>query len=166
MLRAQKRLVSAVIGCALAAFATGCSPVVSLHHTEVRGVSSDGVGIVAHLVVENENAFDVEVRSVRANVTMAGRWRLAPVDIQPNKWLASGRKTRIAVPLTVPWTSVPGVLAASAGSSAVPYRITGVANVTASRAGRFRAAYPIDDEGTVPRSTLARGAPGGLGLPF
>lgn len=159
---------SSIAACAVLALAlsTGCTPVVSLHHTEVRGLGVEGLSMVAHLAIYNENAFDIEVREVRADVTMAGRWRLAPVDIRPNKWLAAGRTTRIAVPVTVPWTSVPGLLAASAGSSEVPYHIQGVAQVTASRAGRFRASYTIDEDGAVPRSHFARGAPGGFPLPF
>ena len=159
------RSIAACAALALA-LATGCTPVVSLHHTEVRGASMGGLSMVAHMTIQNDNAFDIELRSLRASVTMADRYALERVDIQPNKWLVAGRRTRIAVPITVPWTSIPGILASSVGSSRVPYRIRGVARVTASRSGRFRANYPIDDEGTVPRSTLARSAPGGLPMPF
>jgi LEA14-like dessication related protein len=163
MLRARSIVACAA---ALLALATGCTPVVQVHHAEVRGVSMGGLSMVAHLTIQNENAFDIELQRVRANVTMADRYPLTPVDIQPKKWLVSGRKTRVAVPITVPWTSIPGILAASVGSSTVPFHIQGVARVSAGRKARFRANYPIDDEGTVPRSTLAQSAPGGLPLPF
>lgn len=156
---------------ALAA-ATGCSPVVSLHHTEVRGASGSGLNVVAVLEVENENAFDVHVRRVRARVTLADRYRLAPVDIQPNKWISANRKVKVAVPITIPWTEVPGVLAASAGSSSVPYHVRGTADVTAGRSARVRVTrYPIDQEGSIPRRHFMRGGVpmprgGDLPLPF
>lgn len=157
------------VSCAVAALAvgTGCSPVVSLHHTEVRGVSTSGVAIVAVMEVENENGFDVEVRDVRADVTIAGRYRLDPIDLQPHKWIPADGKVKIAVPVTVPWTVVPGLLAETMGASHVSYRVRGTASVTASRALRVkRNHYPIDQEGEIPRNTLARGGGGGLPLPL
>lgn len=147
---------------------TGCAPSVSVRYAEVRGASAEGVSMVMHLVIDNDNAFDVQLRHVRANVTMAGRYRLSPIHTSPNKWLPAGKKTRVSVPVTVPWGTVPGLLAASAGSSEIEYRIVGAADVTAGRSARIRAnAWPIDDSGTVPRSRFTKGSlPGGLGLPF
>lgn len=150
------------------AASTGCAPIVSLHHTEMRGASAGGVGVVAVLEVENENSFDVEIRHVHANVTIEGRHRLPPVDLQPNKWIRAGGKVRISVPLTVPWTTVPGLLAATAGSSEVTYRVRGTADITAGRSMRVRQQrYPVDQEGVIPRHALGKGGgPGGLPLPF
>ncbi|MFT3766674.1 MAG: LEA type 2 family protein [Minicystis sp.] len=157
-----------IVACAVLALAlsTGCSPVVTLHHTEVRGVSGSGVGVVAVLEVENENSFDVEIRRVSAHVTVAGRYRMDPVDIQPNKWIPAGRKVKVAVPLNIPWTSVPGVLAETVGSSEVSYRVVGTADITAGRSMRVKQNhYPIDQEGSIPRSHLGNGRGGG-GLPL
>lgn len=159
-----RRLLLAACAAAALATATGCTPVVSLHHTEVRGLSSSGLALVAVMEVENENAFDVEVRGVRADVTIAGRYRLEPIDVQPHKWIPADGKVKVAVPVTVPWSIVPGLLAETVSASHVPYRVHGTADVTASRSLRVkRSHYPIDQEGEIPRSSFARG---GGGFPF
>lgn len=170
MLRALLRSFTLLAASTIAlAASTGCSPVVSLHHTEVRGMSGEGLKVVAVLEVANDNSFDVEIRRVHANVTIAERYQLAPVDIQPKKWIGAGHKVKVAVPVTVPWTQVPGVLAASSGSS-VPYRVTGSADVTAGRSAGLRVSrYPVDQEGTIPRHHFSKGGgglPGNLPLPF
>lgn len=158
------RLPFSLLTVAALAFATGCAPTVTLHHTEVRGASLEGVSVVAVLEVENENAFDVEVRRVRARVTLAERYHLAPIDFQPNKWVRAGSKARVSVPVTIGWTTVPGVLAAAGSSSEVTYRVVGTADVTAGRSMKLkRDAYPIDQEGTIPRRSFKQG---GLPLPF
>jgi hypothetical protein len=123
--------------------------------------------VVAVLVVENENAFDVQVRRVSAQVTIADRYRLDNVDIAPNKWIPAGGKVRVSVPLTIPWTTVPGVLAASGSSAEVTYRVRGTADVVAGRSARIRAQhFPIDQEGVIPRNSLGGGRGGGLPMPF
>lgn len=163
---AAPRIRSTLLALALAAspLSLGCTPVVALHHTEVRGAGASGVEVIAVMEVENENAFDVEIRAVRASVTVADRYRLDTIDIQPNKWIRAGAKAKVAVPITVPWSSVPGVLAATAGASEVPYRVRGTASVTAGRSLRIkRDRYPIDQDGVIPRKVFARG---GLALPF
>ncbi|APR84674.1 Hypothetical protein A7982_10023 [Minicystis rosea] len=159
----------ALVSCAAIAVgaATGCSPVVTVHHTEVRGLSTSGLDIVAVLEVENENGFDVEIRRVRANVVVADRYRLDPIDIQPNKWIGAGRKVKVSVPVTIPWTTIPGVLSATVGSSEVAYHVSGTADVTAGRSLRVKQNhYPIDQDGTIPRSMLSKGRGGGLPFPF
>lgn len=149
---------------------TGCAPVVSLHHTEVKGISGSGLNVVAVLEVENENSFDVQIRRVRADVTLAGRYQLDPVDIQPNKWISANRKVKVAVPITIPWTEVPGVLASSGSSSSVTYHVQGTADVTAGRSAHVRVSrYPIDQDGSIPRRHFMRGGvplPGGGDLPM
>jgi LEA14-like dessication related protein len=132
----------------------GCvsKPVVTVHHAEVRSASLQGVAVAVILKVNNPNSYDVQVRNVRANVVIAGRYPMGPISISPNQWLPANQSTLVPVPVTVPWQLVPALVAESAGRSAIPYHVTGSADVSAVRSiGLDRDDYPIDEEGTIPR---------------
>jgi LEA14-like dessication related protein len=166
----SRRAVSSVILAACAALAlggaAGCAPTIGVHHTEVRGPSAEGLNIVVHLTVDNDNPFDIEIRNVRAQVTLEGRWALPTIDAPQKRWLPANKRSRVAVPITIPWGTLPGVLAATASQSEVAYRIRGRADVVASRSMRIdKSNYAIDDEGTIPRSKLSVSAPGGGAVP-
>jgi hypothetical protein len=143
---------------------SGCSGTsLSVHHANVRSGSSDGLGVVVYLAVENNNSFDVEIRRVQARVTMAGRYHLAPVDVSPNKWLRANKTTLVAVPMTIPWPVVPQLLASTSGSSGITYRVKGTADVTAGRSARIRRnGYPVDEDGTIPRRLVVNASRGAL----
>src|SRR5690349_17032563 len=115
--------------------AAGCvrGPSVSVHHADVKSGAPDGLGVVVYLAVENGNDFDVEIRRVRARVTMEGKYHLAPVDVSPNKWLRANKTTLVAVPMSIPWDVVPRLISSSAGSSSIAYNVRGTADVTAGR---------------------------------
>src|SRR5262245_33420029 len=131
--RFSSRVILTTFAALTPVLSAGCSPVISVQHAEVRGGSLSGLEMIVHLVIENENAFDVEIRSVHAAVTVEERYRRPPVDIQPGRWLRAGSKTAIAVPLSIPWPMVPAIVASTAGSSTISYRIRGHADVTAGR---------------------------------
>jgi LEA14-like dessication related protein len=158
---------AALLAAALAPLA-GCvsKPVVSLHHAEVRAASLSGIGLEVILKVENPNAYDVQVRSVHAVVTIAGKYTLDPIDIAPNTWLGSNASTLVSVPLSIPWTLIPALIGETLGTPEVKYHVSGTADVTAVRALKIdKNNYPIDEDGVLPRQVFIDASPAG-GIQF
>ena len=152
-------LAAALALSALGAVACVSQPVVALDHAELRGASFSGVSLVVLLRVNNKNAFDVQVRSVRGQATLGGRWILPALDYSPNVWLPAGQTTVVAAPVMIPLDMIPGILAQTLGSASISYRFTGSADVTAVRMlGIQRNDYPVDDGGTISRMALAQTA--------
>jgi hypothetical protein len=155
-------------GAALVAFCLGSAgcvskPTVMLDHAEVRAASFTGVGLEVFLKIHNGNAYDVEVRNVHAEVTIAGKFRLDPIDVQPNKWLPSGETTVVSVPLAISWAIVPALVGETLGSPEVKYHVTGSADVTATRTfGIEKNNYPVDEDGTLPRQVFLEASPAGI----
>jgi len=144
------------------ALLTGCvsKPVVSLHHAELEAASLEGLGLQVVLKVVNPNSYDVQVRTVHVQVTIADKFSLPPIDVQPNQWLPSNDTTMVKVPVTIPWPVIPGLLAETLGAPSVTYRVKGTADVTAVRAlGIERNDYPVDEEGTLPRQLIIDASP-------
>jgi len=143
----------------------GCvsKPVVSLHHAEVHAASIVGVGLFVVLKIDNPNAYDVQVRNVHAEVTIAGRYPLAPIDMAPNQWLPSNQTTLVGVPVVIPWPLIPALISETLGAQEVKYHVRGTADVTAVRALQIeKNDYPIDEDGTLPRQMLVQAGPGGI----
>jgi hypothetical protein len=165
---ARQRLRGVVLMLAALGLAElGCvsKPVLEVHSAWLRSATPDGVGLDLYLKVNNENVFDVQVRDVRAQVTIAERFRLPDLRFSPNQWLAAGRSTLVRVPMTVPWPMIPQLLAVTVGSDKIDYRVRGAADVTAVRAlGIERNDYPVDEEGSLSRVDLVRVAQ--RSLPF
>jgi LEA14-like dessication related protein len=152
----KKRLRAGALALLLPAIglASGCvsKPVVALDHAALAYASFQGLGLAVVLRVTNPNSYDIAVRSVHVQVTVAGRYPLAPMDIQPNQWLASNATTRITVPVVIPWQMIPALVSETLGSPQVTYRVRGSADVTAVRLlGIERNNYPVDEEGSLPR---------------
>jgi len=146
---------------ALLPAASGCvhQPAISIHHVEPGGLSTFGVGVVIVLQVHNENAYDVQIRSVHCNVTFGRGTVLGPIDFAPNQWLPANQTTLVRVPVSLPWTVVPALIAESANGYSIPYHVTGAADVTAtSTFGIQRNNYPIEEDGFVPRQMVVDSA--------
>jgi hypothetical protein len=151
----------------LGASTVGCvsEPVLEVHSAWLRSASPEGVGLDLYLQVNNENAFDVQVRDVRAQVTIADRFPLPPLRFNPEQWLPAGRSTLLRVPMTLPWPVIPPLLSLTVGSDSIRYRVQGAADVTAVRMLRIqRNDYPIDEERSMNRTDLVRVAQ--RSLPF
>lgn len=152
-------IFAALTALALGSFGCVSRPVISVDHAEVRGASLSGVGIVVFLEIDNPNSYDVQIRNVRADVTVAGTYRLTPIEASPNKWLPAKQTTMVSVPAWIPWTLVPALLAESQGTGEISYQVKGTADVTAVRAlGIDQDNYPIDEKGTIPRQMIADAA--------
>jgi len=98
-------------------------------------------------------------------VIIAGRYRLPPLQYDPNKWLPAYRSTTVEVPLTVPWALVGPLLSTSVGSTTIKYRVVGLVDVTAVRMlGIRHNDYGLDEEGEVSRMELLMAASRGAGM--
>ena len=145
----------------LTAAVAGCisKPKMELHHAEVRTAGPAGVGLEVFLRVNNENSFDVQVRNVRVQTVVQGRYALPPVAYSPNQWLPADSSTIVRAPAIIPWPLIGPLLAESAASSTISYRVRGEADVTASRSMGIRSDnYPVDETGTIPRVLLLQAA--------
>lgn len=159
-------MLAAMVGLVL--LAGGCvhKPVLELYSARISGAVPLGVTLTMRLRVNNPNAFDVKVRNVRVMVTVAGSYTLPMIRYDPDQWLAASGSTFLDTPVTVPWTMVAPMLAASAGSDVVGYHVQGFVDVTAVRSlGIESKDFEVDEDGSISRAELlvaaGRGALGG-----
>jgi hypothetical protein len=157
---------------AVALFATaspGCAskPTMKLHHAEISGVQlgfPPTVGVFMTIVLEvyNPNSYDVAVRAMRGTAVMAQRYTL-PVDFRPGGegvWLPSKTTTPLRVPVTIPVDLALQLLRESYTSPTVTFRVTGTADVTATRTFKIeKDNYSVDETGTFSRQQLEMALP-------
>ncbi len=149
----------------LAMLLGGCvsKPVLELYGARVAGVTPQGVTLLLTMKVNNDNAFDVRVRNVRANVTVAHQYQLPYLQYDPEQWLASDASTNVNVPMSVPWQMIAPLLATSVGSPTLAYHVHGLADVTATRLLQIeRNDYMLDEEGSFSRFDLVMAAGRGI----
>ncbi len=151
--------VALALGVGLSAVSCASKPTMQLHHAQISHVTP--MGIVANVVVKvhNSNSFDIQVRNMYAQTTLAGRYQLPAVNIQPNVWLPAKETTYVTAPVTVPWTLVPGVLAATLGNEYISYYVQGYADVTATRSIGVKVNNePLSEQGMIPREMMLQAA--------
>ncbi len=125
----------------------------------ITGVGPIGIGVDVIVRVYNPNSFDVMVRNVHAQTTLAGRYQLPAVDVQPNVWLPAKKETYVTAPGVVPWTLVPALLTTTLGNKDIAYRVQGYADVSATRSFNVHVNnQPLDEQGTFPREVVLRAA--------
>ncbi|MEQ9323796.1 MAG: hypothetical protein RIF41_31825, partial [Polyangiaceae bacterium] len=125
-----------------------------------------GIGMVMVMKIRNDNAFDIQVRNVAANVVIGESFRMPTVRTSPNVWLRANSVTLVDVPMTVPWGTVMPLLSRTVGSATIEYRAKGFADVTATSTFMIdRNDYKFDEEGKVSRVELVQAAIRG-GFPF
>src|SRR5689334_6007564 len=97
MARAWHRLAALV---ALAAALCGCPPppVVQLSSARILSATQYGVNVNMRLRVSNPNPFDVRVRNVRAQVTIADRFVLPYIRFNPDQWMPANSWSFVDVP--------------------------------------------------------------------
>lgn len=148
-----------ILGGAFALPACVSKPKMQLHHAEVRAAGPMGIGMEVFLRVNNENSFDVQVRNVRVQTVLQGRWGLPPVAYSPNQWLPADGTTIVSAPVIIPWTLVGPLLAETATSPTISYRVRGEADVTAIRSIGIKSNnYPVDETGSIPRIAVLQAA--------
>jgi hypothetical protein len=142
-------------------------PKMQLHHAEVRGAGPMGIAMEVFLTVNNQNSFDVQVRNVRVQTVMQGRWGLPPVAYSPNQWLPADGSTIVRAPVFIPWPMVGPLLAETAAFPVISYRVRGEADVTAIRSLGIRSDnYPVDESGQIPRIAVLQAARSTMPIPF
>lgn len=130
-----------------------------VREAHVTGITIPGVALNVVVRVNNPNSFDIMVRRVRAQVTIADRYMMGPMEHSPNVWLAAGQATDVSTPVIIPWVMVPGLLAETLGKEKIPYRVQGAADVTATRAlGVQVNNEAIDESGVIPRQMILTAA--------
>ena len=168
----HKRAFLFVVLAALAAFGSGCTPSVQLKSAVLQGGSYQGARFDAVMTFENPNSFDIQIKTVRANVRVDGIPQPIPVHFEPNVWLPAGKTVNIAVPVTIPWAIIPPLAIKTLMSDEVPFRIVGRADVVATRAFKIdNDNYAFNEEGTVPKRMFLQAGGGapimvGLGIPI
>ncbi len=143
----------------------GCEPAVQLRSATLRGASPAGLQFDAVLSIENPNVFDVQVRAVRANARMGKVGGYIPVNATPNTWIPAGKKMLVPVPIVVPWSMLPSIVAATVTQPKVEYTVIGYADITATRAFAIdRDMYKFDETGEIPRGFFMNVGSGGINL--
>jgi hypothetical protein len=157
----------------LAVFAMSCAskPTMRLNHAEISGVdvatSAAGIGVLmtVFLDVHNPNSYDVALRAMRGQVVLADKYSLA-VDFRPpgdGLWLPSARTTSVRVPIHLPLDLVLALLRETIAAPSFDFRLTGRADVTATRAFRFeKDDYSVDERGSISRAQVAAIIPASL----
>ncbi|MEI7893188.1 MAG: hypothetical protein WCI05_08855 [Myxococcales bacterium] len=145
---------------ALPLFACVSKPTVALKDLRVTGPAPGGLAVDMVIQVNNKNSFAIQIRNIRAMAKVADKFDLPPIVMSPNElWLNAATGTTVSVPVIIPWNVVPGLLSETAGSSTVQYRVTGVVNITASRALALdKNDEPLDETGEIPRDVIVRAA--------
>lgn len=152
----------AVAAAAVAIAATpACAskPVMQVKSAQVTGVGLTGVGVNVTTSITNHNSFDIMVRRVNATVTIANRYTMGPMEVQPNVWLGAKQTTDVVTPVVIPWPLVLPLLAETVGSESIPYRVQGSADVTATRLLGVRVNNEqVDETGVIPRAMVLSAA--------
>jgi len=90
---------------------------------------------------------------------LQNRWTLPPFGYSPNQWLPADRFTIVRAPVQIPWPLVGPLLAETAMSPTISYRVQGEADVTATRSIGLKVnRHPVDETGTIPRIAVLQAA--------
>jgi hypothetical protein len=169
-MRSLRRFAFALSALALLA-ASGCAkkPTMHLDHAVVQGVQLSvippqlGVLMIVTVDVFNPNSYDVAVRSMTGSVTMVGGYPM-PISFQApgdGVWLPAGQTTPMSVPVQVPVPLALSVLQQAYYQPTIQYRMTGKANVTATRTFKIEADdYSVDETGQIDRQQIAAAVQG------
>ena len=150
---------------AFACIAAGCvsEPTLDLYGARIASAGPNGVTLQMTMKVTNPNSFDVKIRNVRCNVTIANRFVLPYMQYNPDQWLGSDSATLVQVPMTIPWNMVTPMVQTTLGSNLLSYRIVGFADVTAVRLLNIeRNDYGLDKQGAFSRLDLVMAAGRGI----
>ncbi|MCB9590673.1 MAG: hypothetical protein H6718_35025 [Polyangiaceae bacterium] len=146
-------------GASLVVPACVSKPQMTLHHAEIRSASPVGITMQVFFSVHNDNSFDVQVRNVRVNTTLQGKYKMPYLEYSPNVWLPSDRTVIVDAPTLIPWLLVPPLLAETVTKPSIKYRVKGSADVTGTSSLKIKSDnYPVDEEGAIPRVAVWQAA--------
>ncbi len=163
------RLIPAVVRafvvlCAVGSAGCVTTPTVTLNHAELNGVQMavfpPRLGVLLTVVVDitNPNSFDIGVRGMRGQVVLGERYPLpvAYVPPPPGLWLRAGQVTPMRLPVDMPINLAVALLREAFASPVIPFRVTGVVDVTGSSTFKVdKDNFAVDLQGTVTRQQVA-----------
>ncbi len=138
-----------------------------LNRAEISGMSlgfPPQVGVVMTMVLDvyNPNSYDVAIRAMRGTALLAEKYTL-PIDYRAGNegvWLAAKATTTVRIPVNVPIDLGLLLLRESYTAPTVPFRVTGTADVTATRTFQIeKDNYSVDESGTFTRQQLELAIP-------
>jgi hypothetical protein len=164
MMRNPSRWASSLtLSAALALCAVGCvsKPTMHLNHAEMAGLQM-GIppSVQMNVVVDvyNPNAYDIAVRAMRGQVTMAERYPIA-IDFRgppDGVWMPAGKTTPLTVPIGIPLTTAVQIVGEAIASPTIPFHFVGRADVTGTRTLKIeKDDYAVDEQGTIRRDQIA-----------
>lgn len=156
----------------LASGATACAskPTMKLNHAEISGMRiafPPSIGIVMTAVVDvyNPNGYDVAVRAMRGQIVMADKY-IVPLDFRASGdgvWLGSEATTQMRVPVNIPVPMALAMIGEAFAAVTIPFRITGSADVTASRTFKIeKDNYSVNEIGSISRQQIEAALRGGF----
>jgi hypothetical protein len=161
----RRFLFVASLAIALLGTLPGCAkkPTMHLNHAEVQGVTLGfppqlGVMMSVVLDVYNPNSYDVAVRAMRGQVIFANKYPLSVDFRDPGEglWLPADTTTSIRVPVSVPVQLALQLLREASQNPVIPFKLTGKADVTATRTFKIeKDDYEVDESGTLTRDQMA-----------
>src|SRR5215475_11756493 len=114
---------------AFAIIALGCSrpdpPTLTPEQAKVTRISPDGLDLDVQILAYNPNSSDLTARSLKAKVTLDGKYHVGDVKAPAKVSLPAQKQTRFAVPVSVKWTDLSGLIALAASNRGVPYELDG-----------------------------------------
>jgi LEA14-like dessication related protein len=95
----------------------------------VTAITAQGIDLRVQIQAYNPNRIDLSTRSLKANVTLDGKYDLGTVTVPAPLKLPSKKWTRLDVPLSVKWQDLTSILALGAQRRGVPYQVNGTVSV-------------------------------------
>ena len=143
-----------------------------LDHAELAGVQigfppSLGIQMTVVLNVTNPNSYDVAVRAFRGQTVMNDKYTV-PINWNPGGdgvWLPANQTTQVRVLATVPIQTALAVTH-EAVTGVVNYKVTGKADVTATKSLKIeKDNYAVDEKGQFSKQ-LIDASIAAIGIPF
>jgi hypothetical protein len=107
--------------------------------------------------VYNPNSYDVAVRAMRGTCTLAERYPLE-INFQipgEGAWLPANQTTPLRVPVNIPVQLGTQLLREAYTATTIPFKITGRADVTATRTFKIeKDDYVVDERGEMSRQQM------------
>jgi LEA14-like dessication related protein len=157
------RLAVVALGLALA-FTSGCAkkPTMKLHHAEVSGVQvgfPPSLSVVLTVVVDvtNPNSYDVAIRAMRGQVVIMDKYTV-PIDFRAvgdGVWLKADSATQVRIPVSMPAQTAFALLQEVPVVPQIPFKVSGKADVTATRTFQLeKDNYEVDEQGVIARQQI------------
>lgn len=107
----------------------GCShpepPTLKPEQAKVTSISPDGLDLQVRLEAYNPNSVDLSARSVKAKLTLDGKYHVGDVKVPTKVKLPAGKRTLLDVPLSVKWSDLSALISLGTSNRGVPYELDG-----------------------------------------